>query len=428
MKKLLFLPLLLLLSSSLFAKEKFLEGYYINDDNERIAGFIQKEVFIDNPTQFYYKSSKTAQKELMTLITVKEFGIGEEIRYQRFKVKMDESINKVTKEKWSKNPDLIEKDVFLKVIIDAKASLFYYEKDRAKKFFYTIDGGEPEQLIYSMYRYQTDVLRKNNQYQQQLWNKLKCSAWTPKDLSQLKYLKSKLVKLFKSYNENCGGGEMTLYKGQIKNKAINVTLKPRLTTSSFETVVKAKNTGSQTIDLPTKSSLQIGVELECMPRFHGQRFSIFAELVYRSYQAEITTNTDYIYYDVNDLPIFESAEATIEVKYQGLEIPLGIRYRFISREKFKLFATAAYGFDIPVEQTRTIISTSETPQLRRNRFFRPRRTNYLGLGATFLNRYSVEFRYRRKESLSMRGERIFGSGSWRHSFHTSEFIFGYRIF
>ncbi len=426
MRKSILLHLLLLFASSIFAQEKFLDGYYINNDNERIEGFIQQEFFIDNPNEFYYKSSETAEKELMNLTAIKEFGIGSEIRYQRFTVKMDETINKVTKEKWSKNPELVEKEVFLKVIVDAKASLFYYEKDRAKKFFYAIDGAVPEQLIYRLYRYQTDGLRENKQYQQQLWNNLKCSAWSPKDLSQLKYLKSKLVRLFKSYNENCGGGEMAVYRGRIKKKSVNVTLKPRLASSFFEIKNEIETPVLQTIDLPIKSSFQIGLELEYMLPFNDQRLSVFAEPVYRSYQAETTTNIDYIYY-VNNKPVFGSEEATVKVKYQGVEIPLGMRYRFISRAKFKLFATAAYGLDIPIERERTLTSTSETPQLRRDFEFRPENTTYLGLGANFLNRYSIEFRYRRKESLSMRGERIFGSGSWRHSFHTTEFIFGYRI-
>jgi hypothetical protein len=53
----------------------FIEGYYINNSDEKTACFIKNVDWKNNPLKFEYKSTKESEKKTLTIESVKEFEI-----------------------------------------------------------------------------------------------------------------------------------------------------------------------------------------------------------------------------------------------------------------------------------------------------------------------------------------------------------------
>ena len=86
---------------------------------------------------------------------------------------------------YDKNPTFQEEQLFLKVLIEGKASLYEYVEVGLQRYFYTVDSSNIEQLVFKSYKVDRDLVAKNNMYKQQLYNDLKCSTFTAKKLEDL---------------------------------------------------------------------------------------------------------------------------------------------------------------------------------------------------------------------------------------------------
>ena len=87
-------PILLIFLSSIlgftsFAQAKFEKGYFLNDKDEKIDCLIKNENWLDSPSEISYKLSAETPAERLQLTSIKEFGILEKLKYQRFRVGID---------------------------------------------------------------------------------------------------------------------------------------------------------------------------------------------------------------------------------------------------------------------------------------------------------------------------------------------------
>lgn len=77
---------------------------------------------------------------------MKEFGINDVSKYKRFVVNMDKTGGAdLSFDKEHKN---VQETLFLKVLIEGKGSLFFYEGGYFERFFFTVEDSEIEQLVY----------------------------------------------------------------------------------------------------------------------------------------------------------------------------------------------------------------------------------------------------------------------------------------
>src|SRR5690606_25081600 len=147
-KPVLFSAVLMFLSIACFSQIVFEKGYFIDESNQRIECLVRNVDWRNNPTEFEYKMSEDSDLLRASIGTVTEFGVDNVSKWVRATVDIDQSgdgLNDLSKER---NPVFEEKRVFLKVLIEGKASLFLFREGNLTRFFYRKDDSEIRQLVY----------------------------------------------------------------------------------------------------------------------------------------------------------------------------------------------------------------------------------------------------------------------------------------
>ena len=177
MKKEILLLLTAILSLNCYSQISFEKGYFINNNEEKIQCFIKNVDWENNPKDFKYKLLEKSDPKTASIAQIKEFGIYNYSKYIRSNVNIDRSSENVNKLSNSKRPIFQEEELFLKVLVESKASLYQYVDNNLNRFFYNKDNSNIEQLIFKSYK-TTDLDKnnryRNNRYRQQLWVDLKC--------------------------------------------------------------------------------------------------------------------------------------------------------------------------------------------------------------------------------------------------------------
>jgi len=197
-----------LLSISLFAqKNAFKKGYFITLLGEKVECLV-KDAKRKNDTQnFKYKLLEDGDVFNKGIKEVKEYGIDNESKFVRKNVLLDFSNQLST----SRMPDLKNKRVFLRVLLEGPGAKLYVLKDGFnKKFFFSVNDNEIEQLIYKRYNVSPTEIGTNTYYKQQLINNLNCEIIDKSKFNKTDYTEKQLLNIFKIYNE-CSGHQYTAY-------------------------------------------------------------------------------------------------------------------------------------------------------------------------------------------------------------------------
>ena len=97
MKKLLLIVTALTFGLSSYAQIIFEAGYFIKNNGEKVDCLIKNVDWKNNPTKFQYKRSKDSDSQTATVQDVREFGIGDNTKYQRYTVAIDRSTHTLKK-------------------------------------------------------------------------------------------------------------------------------------------------------------------------------------------------------------------------------------------------------------------------------------------------------------------------------------------
>ncbi len=198
-KQLLLIALFTILCAESYSQIIFENGYFIDESNNKIECLIKNVDWKNNPTEFEYKFSQNDTVHKATFKTVKEFGIYNVSKYIRAKTNIDKSSEQIDKMSSERNPNFQEELLFLKVLIEGKASLFLYIDGNLTRFFYKLNDSEIQQLVYKRYLID-DTILENNSFKQELFLKLKCEEIVLNDIKNLRYSNRDLEKLFIKYN------------------------------------------------------------------------------------------------------------------------------------------------------------------------------------------------------------------------------------
>jgi len=203
MKKLIsFIASLSIFITYSYSQITFEPGYFINESNQKTECLIKNSDWYNNPTTFEYKLSQNDLIKIATLHTVKEFGINGSAKYISASVKIDRSSNDMDKLTSDKNPEFHEEQLFLKVLIEGKASLFLYKSEGSlTRLFYKINDTELNQLVYKKYLKNSQIAQ-NDLFKQQLYQDLKGDAIKMDDFENIQYNPRDLKRLFIKYNES----------------------------------------------------------------------------------------------------------------------------------------------------------------------------------------------------------------------------------
>ncbi|WP_430814042.1 outer membrane beta-barrel protein [Carboxylicivirga sp. RSCT41] len=377
MRKQLVIALITISFIKSYSQISFENGYFIDESNKKIECLIKNIDWLDNPTEFMYKLSPNEEVQKATIHTVKEFVINDFCKYIRANTKIDRSIDHIDKIGFERNSTSKEELLFLKVLIEGRASLFLYEEGELSRLFYNLDDSEINQLVYKQYIHEGKI-KENNLFKQQLYLNLKCEEIGLNDIERLKYSKGNLIKLFVKYNECAGSNFINYAESKQKNDLFNLTFRPGLNYNSLD----IQNSLLPTIkpDFGNNIGVRVGFEAEFILPFNMNKWAIIIEPTYQSFKEEQPT-------EVPEHKVLKS-----KINYNSIELPIGLRHYFFLNDKSKLFVNASfYAYDIQINSSISLLRSDDYPtkevEIESSRNFA------LGAGYKLKDKYSLEIRY-----------------------------------
>ena len=405
MKKQLFILLISILSFKTYAQISFEKGYFINNDDQKTDCLIKNIDWKNNPTDFQYKLSENEAPKTADIKSVKEFGISGKSKYSRSEVNIDRSSESIDDMSSIKNPIFKKEVIFLKVYVEGKATLYFYEDENLKRYFYKIDQAEIEQLIYKSYLTPENNVAKNNGYRQQLWLNLVCPGISLNNIENTDYEKNNLVDLFVKYNQ-CSNSSFTQFEKKQKKGLFNLTLRPGINSSSLS--IQNSMANYRDVDFGNKTGLRFGIEAEYVMPFNKNKWALIIEPTYQYFKSE----KEIIYAQTTTT----TSKIMVYADYKSIEIPFGVRYYSFLKPNSKLFFNASFIFDLP-------LSSSIYAERKQIIDLEVKSQNNLafGMGYNYNSKYSLELRY--GQSREILGSYAF----WTSEYKTVSLIFGFTI-
>jgi len=406
MKKRILFLLITILSLNCYSQISFQKGYYIDNTNQKINCLIKNIDWKNNPTEFEYKLSENSESKKTTIKTIKEFGIDNISKYVRSSVNIDRSSENIKNLSNDKNPIFKKEDLFLKVLVEGKATLYQYIDRNLRRYFYNNENSNIEQLIFKSYITENNI-GTNNRFRQQLFVDLKCPNYKTSKIENIEYKKNSLVRFFTEYNK-CHNSELINFESEQKGDFFNLTIRPRLNSSSL--TIQNSVSNSRDTDFENKIGFGFGLEAEFILPFNKNKWAIAIEPTYQSFKSQKTTNVNNISGGVliaNDY-------------YSSVEFPVGLRNYFYLNKNSKIFINASYIFDLSskssIEFTRNDGSNLNSLEIE------TRNNLAMGIGYKQNDRYSLEIRYQTNREIL--GNYL----SWNSEYKTLSIIFGYSLF
>ena len=136
MKKALATLALLILYFHCLSQIIFEKGYFINNQGTKIPSLIKNADWKHNPDQIEYRLGEGSEIKLITVQDVQEFGVGDDAKYVRHEVEIDSSDDRVPFLSLDRKPAWKTETLFLKTLVEGKATLLIYDDDVIQRFFF----------------------------------------------------------------------------------------------------------------------------------------------------------------------------------------------------------------------------------------------------------------------------------------------------
>ena len=271
------------ISFATLAQKSFQKGYFIDNEGTRTECYINDKEWSRDPRIFSYK---LGQGEIMSgsVKTIKEIGIGE-TRYLRFEVQVDKSSSSRDSIKENISPEWTRDTLFLSVLVDSKADLFYCKRNGEERFFFRVDDSPVTQLVHKLYRIPGSSTKEpriatNNAYKNQLKNDVNCRKFSDERLKGLYYNIGVLITFFKQQNE-CWGGVVTTANA-MDHGNLHIKLTPGFSFAHAE----ADADGKQYQDYDPGTGFRLGVDFEFSLPFRRKKWALLLEPAFQSYSSK----------------------------------------------------------------------------------------------------------------------------------------------
>lgn len=373
MKQLFVLTLFFIISSPNWAQIIYKPGFFISTNGERIECLIKDEGWKNNPTNFQYRLTEGAAEQTASLNDVLSFGIEDHTRYERWAVEMDRSselAGRLSKQ-WA--PEFEQETLFLRLLIQGKFSLYYYEDGELTRFFLRESEAEPQQLVYKVYQQANERLASNYTFRGQLQERMSCSQSL--SYSDLLYTQKQMLKAFERYYE-CASEERTVYMSSLDDIDLRVNLRAGIGLASTQW----KNSfSSQDLNFGIAPAIRFGFELEVILPYQRKKWAVMVEPSYHTYSNDGLEGSDIGH-----------------VEYSSLELSSGIRHFFYINPGMTLFANSSIVIDFPFKSATIAIYNNSGREI----LSVP--TLSFGIGARFKDLFSAELRYNAPRNLTNR--------------------------
>ncbi|OIQ28812.1 MAG: hypothetical protein BM564_08595 [Bacteroidetes bacterium MedPE-SWsnd-G2] len=406
MKSKLLLLTFLLFNFSLTAQISFEPGKIVLNSGETIACLIKNYDWSNNPSEITIKKEDKGIEEKFAIKDIKAFEITEVSKFVRATVDIDKSSNMPKDIDYEKQPKFEKERVFLKVLIEGTASLYYYRDGNMIRYFHLTKNQVIKQLIHKKYLKGNAEVYENNHYKQQLWNSFQNSCIKQNQIVNADYRKKSLEKLFNAYN-TCEDANYVIKENTQNKYNFNLGLKAGVQFNSLSMNNQESGHNFDT-NWDKETSFRIGLEAELVFPFNKNKWAAFIEPTYQSYSSE----KEIIYY--NSFSIIKTAIMTID--YSSIEIPIGFRHYMFLNENSKLFLNLGLKADLTIKgdlhsDPENLVDLDISSQ-----------TNIVfGFGYKFKDKFSAEVRMQTNQELL--GDYI----SWYSDYSGTAIIFGYHF-
>lgn len=327
-----------ILSAILFAvfvsaQKSYVQGYFVQNNGEKTECLIDNKDWESSPRELYYKRNETSKPERILIDSIRLFEIPGYSKYVCTVVQIDKSSEDISNLSPQKNPVWQTERLALQVLTEGKAVLYMYSNKEIIRFFYAVNDSIIRQLVYKSYRAAnangTSYVGTNASFRQQLFVDVNNPNYKY-DLSKLLYEKNELTQYFEKYNAQFEPANTAPKKEKVKRDFFKASVLTGVNYSSM--VVKDMFHPINSQDFGSFISPTIGVEIEFVLPFSVQNWSV---LLQPTYNSKISGEVNGIRY-TDDAPIISN------FSYVGIDIPLGIRYRYGLNNNFKICATGYF--------------------------------------------------------------------------------------
>lgn len=404
LKQQLWFFLSLIFSLNSYSQILFENGYFIDNTGQKTKCLIRNSAWKNNPSEFRYKISEQAEPQKLTIESTREFGIDGVARYLRDRVRIDRSSENVNRISDVKKPEFKTEELFLEVLVEGKANLYQYSDESLKRFFYNIEDGDIEQLVYKSYKKSESSIGENNRFRQQLWEYLPCDDITILDIETIAYEKDKLIDYFIKYN-SCKQEEFTVYSQKKTKGVFHLNFRPGFKVSTLN--IQSTAPSLEDFSFENEPGFRIGLEAEFMFPFNKNKWAAIIEPTYQNFKSETEAVT-------RPTASINRSELT-RVSYQSIELSIGVRHYFFLNDQSKLFLNGSLVLDFS-SNSRIEFESREDVK------FRTLNNLAFGAGYKFLDKYSLEARYNLGRDV-LAGYAFLISG-----YNTFSITFGYGIY
>ncbi len=306
------------------AQIRFEPAYFIDENGKRVDCLIKDVDWKNNPEEFTYKLSEEGETYKKNVDDVLIFGIETEekkAKYVSALVNIDRSSDVESKLSFNRLPEWQKEKLFLKVLMEGEASLFYYEDKNLRRFFFNTSKNDSiQQLVYKRYRPEATVAKTNNTFRQQLMTFVNCVSTSKAKIEKLRYTDSQLKDYFRDYNEACVGNFLE-YGNKVKGKLFSMKVTAGIHYATLQL--------NRSINLKGSPSIRFGTEFEMILPFQNDKLRFFSDPSFHYFKSTLDVNNIDITYD-----------------YHFIELPLGLRYYLYLSEKSKVFLTSTYVYEV----------------------------------------------------------------------------------
>ncbi|MBS7786292.1 hypothetical protein KIH23_03200 [Flavobacterium sp. CYK-55] len=365
------------------AQIKFEKGYYINNNKQRVEGYIKDQDWKNNPSDFEFKTNlNETQSQQIQLFEALEFGIEGVSTYRRFEVKIEKTVADSNFLNSESEPQWSQETLFLKVISEGSATLYQYKKANLQKFFFQLKNEPVQQLVWIKYiDTENQQIKSNSQYKRQLFAQVNCGMDMPY-FDKIGYSKSDLVKHFEQYNV-CKGDVIKVVEKTTKGSFhLKSALGVFLTKLSIADINNYKNLGT---DISGKLVPSIGFEAEYILPFNKNKWSLFIHPNYQKYSVQKSYEKANLISSIDPTVQYE-----LEADYSFIELPIGLRHYMFLNSNSKIFLDAMINLNFTTAGN--MVFYREDSKIDDLEISAP--SGYaVGLGYNYKNIGSIELRY-----------------------------------
>jgi hypothetical protein len=379
------------------AQIEYEEGYLINNDSVRIPCQIFNKAWDYNPGQFQFRRQPNGPEQVGTLDDVREFGTSGGYKYVRAELLVDQSTDDLQKVGTNKDPIWATERIFLKVLVEGKATLYHLKtNDGRTRFFFSMNGGKIQQLIYKQYTPKPMELVYNDGFRQQLYLQVNCFDEEYKELTRVNYRASDLTTFFKKYNA-CSGDERSSAPKPLR-EVFRFNIKTGISTAGLS-VAHTYTYVMPEVKFPTKVILMPALEGEWIMPFNKSKWSVPVEASYQQYSGEKQI----------------TYKGPVSAQYRGFQLAFGVRHHLFLKNGSRFFINGLLNYNI----TDTSYS----------KLYLPHRTLTfstglnLGAGAGIaVGFFSAELRYYTAKTL------LTSYLGWNSQYRVLSLVAGFRLF